>query len=1093
MAASTREVFLLLRARDEASRVLRGFSSELIRSSAVIQAAAMRSRSVELQREVTARRQEVAVLAAAVADKIAEAAATAKRLADVKAAGASVALMDTLRKKELALKKEAAEINNRIRVMDKEVSAMVAEIRMLDRQSSELERSHRLQRQLAQAINSTSASVTTLGVGLAGVGVAASYFFVQAFKAFQEYERQVALTRTQIDGFTASLEQVSAIGLKIANEVPVAFEQIQPALFDIFSSTSANLRQSEILLEGFARAAVAGQTDIQTAARGTIAIMNGLHVPFEDVNKVLDVQFELVRKGVGTYAEFAAVFGRVIPAANRSQQTFETVAAMLAFMTRNGQSAAQAATSAARALELFTHPGAVKNLEKMGIKVRDLQGNYLPLVDILKQLRAEMNKLPQADRVGAMVEAFKGSGFNIQARRFLEQVVLGKGELENFEDLLKSMGNAAGVMGDKYGEMADTAAAKTQLLANRWEILKIAMGEAVAPVLLKIIELLSGVLNWFNNLDPATKRMITNIALFATGLALVSGALLIFVGTLAGVVAAVVAAGTTLLIIAGTVAALGIAFAGLTTAIALAWKKSEGFRGLVRDTVQDVKDLYGEIKTLGDRLKRAFDAETWPALQRLNDLLREEVMPAVQQFRQEVVDAVLPKVTEALRIIGDIGERTLKVIGETIDTYLVPILQQLSDWWGKNKDELMPFIVVLGQMLKWLLIIAAVLGGSGIVGALSVAVAGFLGLANMIMFLVEVFKTSKVIVMGLVALLIGAGMAIAKSVSSTWGKYTQMVRESFNALGEWFKGALGAVVGFLSVVWEGFWAAFGEPIKAAWELVKAVLDAAVTVVQIPIKLLLGVIGFLWDTFWILFVAPVIRAWDYVTNTVGAGTGKAKQLIDQLVEAAKAVWNVFWALLIGPVKSAWDMITAAVARGANAVWSTLKSWRDNILSVITSIKDFFVNLGVDMVRLGANIIQGLIDGITSKIKALTDKVKEITQKIKDFLPSSPAKVGPLSGAGSPFKSGQAISDMLAAGMLYQTDAIRNASLRVAAATIPSPDFLAGQSVLTPVELGNRTQGPLTPMRSNYVTVNVYTNEIDPRSTAAELGYELEGQL
>ena len=65
----------------------------------------------------------------------------------------------------------------------------------------------------------------------------------------------------------------------------------------------------------------------------------------------------------------------------------------------------------------------------------------------------------------------------------------------------------------------------------------------------------------------------------------------------------------------------------------------------------------------------------------------------------------------------------------------------------------------------------------------------------------------------------------------------------------------------------------------------------------------------------------------------------------------------------------------------------KIWED-VKTIFKTTVDFWYDAG-------ANIIQSLIDGIESKVSSLTNIMQSITQGIRDFLPFSPAKVGPLS--------------------------------------------------------------------------------------------------
>lgn len=753
MASSTREVFLLLKARDEASRVLRGFTSEVARSGNAMRAAALRAEAAARSAEVVARRQHSSQMAQQIAERQLRAAAIDRAMATARASGASGAHLRTMRLTSAGLRDEARDIATVSRAYDKETAAIVSTIRAMDREASELERADRDTRRFAGALQSAGMGLGTVAVGFFAVAAASGYFFYDSFKDWQEYQRQVALTRTQVDGFKASMSDLSDIGTRVANDIAVPFEQIQPALFDIFSSTSANLKQSEILLTGFAKAAVAGQTDIQTAARGTIAIMNAYNIPFENVDKILDIQFELVRKGVGTYAEFAKIFGRVVPSATRAGQSFQTVAAMLAYMTRNGQSAAMSSTSAARALDAFSNPKSVKKLEKLGVKMRDVKGNLLPLVDVLEQFRDKLMKLPTKERVGAILDVFKGAGGTIQARRFIEQILLRPGELEDFKSMLKSMENASGTMNDAYGQMADTAASKTQLMANKWQVFKIAVGEAAAPTIMRIIDALSRLLDMFNKLDPKTKNMIITTAMVGTALLVVVGIVLGFVAALLIVVGAIAAASAEMLIAIGAIAALGVAIAGIGIALNDVYHSSKPFRDAISKMRQQSEEFWAKVKPIWDELAKTFDEKVMPALTRLRDFFINEILPAFMEFRNEVWDRVAPKIIEALRIIGDMAKWALEQIGPTIDGVIIPALKFLAEWWKNNKKELMPWIEILAQVLKYLLIIAAVIIGVLAAAIIGPLIAAVLAIVGAFMLFVEVIKLTNRLISGLVGII----------------------------------------------------------------------------------------------------------------------------------------------------------------------------------------------------------------------------------------------------------------------------------------------------------------------------------------------------
>jgi hypothetical protein len=90
-----------------------------------------------------------------------------------------------------------------------------------------------------------------------------------------------------------------------------------------------------------------------------------------------------------------------------------------------------------------------------------------------------------------------------------------------------------------------------------------------------------------------------------------------------------------------------------------------------------------------------------------------------------------------------------------------------------------------------------------------------------------------------------------------------------------------------------------------------------------------------------------------------------------------------------------------------------------------ISDAFGNVIGTLYNAGRNLIQGLINGILSMLGPVGNAMSWIAQKIQDYIPHSPAKEGPLSGAGDPMKGGQEIGDRLAAGIAMSGPSIDNA--------------------------------------------------------------------
>src|SRR5882757_1241697 len=204
-------------------------------------------------------------------------------------------------------------------------------------------------------------ALVAVGAGMAVVGGIGVSAFNKMTNEAIKYNQAVSLTSTQVDKAKVSFKDLSDMGLRVARTVPVAFDDIQKSLYDIFSSLDTNGPGAEKILKAIAQASVGGATDMATAGRALIAVLNAYKMPAEQVTHVSDVLFQLVRKGVGTYSQFTEVIGRAVPSALKAGQSIESLSGMMAFLTRNGLSAAMASASASRALDALSKPTAIKN------------------------------------------------------------------------------------------------------------------------------------------------------------------------------------------------------------------------------------------------------------------------------------------------------------------------------------------------------------------------------------------------------------------------------------------------------------------------------------------------------------------------------------------------------------------------------------------------------------------------------------------------------------------------------------------------------------------------------------------------------------
>ena len=329
-----------------------------------------------------------------------------------------------------------------------------------------------------------SSTIARVGGALTALGSAMTFAGVQGVKSLggmakeaADFRQQAVIAFTQVDNVAnASIKSIEDSTKRIARTIPTTIEDIQGTFYDLFSTIDVStMKEAEGIVREIAKAAVAGQAPMENIGRSTIAWMNALgeKATLDRTNQLLRIQFELVRKGAGTYEDFASSVGRGIPAYVNAEQSVESFSGALAFLTRNGLNAAAATTSTARSIELIFSKKGSEGLNKLGISLVDTEGNARSVVDILEDLVPHFRELDAEGRVKLFHETF-GQG-RIQARRFFNYVIP---NFEEYKSLVQDMQYASeGALGFTKKALADMGIGSVEALRSAFDNLASLMEE----------------------------------------------------------------------------------------------------------------------------------------------------------------------------------------------------------------------------------------------------------------------------------------------------------------------------------------------------------------------------------------------------------------------------------------------------------------------------------------------------------------------------------------------------------------------------------------------------------------------------------------
>ena len=157
-------------------------------------------------------------------------------------------------------------------------------------------------------------------------------------------------------------------------------------------------------------------------------------------------------------------------------------------------------------------------MDKYGFTMVDTNGNTLPLIDVLTQLREKFGGLDETQQ--AQIATTLAGKY--QMSKFLALI---NGGDEDFNNLAEAIYNCDGMTAQMRKTMEDTADGSVKELLSKLEEMAIQIGEKLLPHFVKIVEKIGNAVDWFNNLDDSTQDLIINIGLLGVGLSPVSGLL----------------------------------------------------------------------------------------------------------------------------------------------------------------------------------------------------------------------------------------------------------------------------------------------------------------------------------------------------------------------------------------------------------------------------------------------------------------------------------------------------------------------------------------------------------------------------------------
>lgn len=269
------------------------------------------------------------------------------------------------------------------------------------------------------------------------------------------------------------------------------------------------------------------------------------------------------------------------------------------------------------------------------------------------------------------------------------------------------------------------------------------------------------------------------------------------------------------------------------------------------------------------------------------------------------------------------------------------------------------------------------------------------------------------------ALIVTAIIAFAAAIVYLWNTnegFRNAVIAAWTAIQAFMQPIISAISSFVQSVFGSllsWWQENQELIlstaKMVWATIQVVFSTAMAVIQGVVSVALTAIRAWWDTWGSAVMALVKVAWAAIKatfqSTLSTIQAVVKLVMNQIQTVIKTVMGVIQGVIkviTGAIKGDWSQVWNGIKQITSSILNGIKDTFSNVLSAaasivsgkIDAIKGFFKSIGdINLVDIGKNIIQGLINGVSSMIGAVGKAIGNVVNTIKD-------KVTGLLGIHSP---------------------------------------------------------------------------------------------
>ena len=414
--------------------------------------------------------------------------------------------------------------------------------------------------------------------------------------------------------------------------------------------------------------AAAGGMELATASDMVTDAMSALGMETSDADVMVDQMAKTASSTNTSVEQLGEGILKIGATARNVKGGTAELNTALGILANNGIKGAEGGThlrNVILSLQQGCEDGAIA-VGDMSVQVYDAEGNMRSLNDILGDMNTAMDGMTAAEKNDIISKIFNKTDL-----ASVNALLANTGD--TWDDLQNSITNSAGAAQQMADTQLDNLQGQLTLLKSALEGLAISIGQILMPYIKSIVSHIQSFVDWLNNLDERTQKIIVTVALVVAAIGpvlIIVGKVISSVGTIMTIIPKIVSLmGTVKTAMAGLNATMAANPIGLIiTAIGLLvaafiylWNNCEGFREFWINLWEKVKEI---AITVWNAIKDFF-VSVWEAISGTFTT----VVTAIRNFLSSAWEGIKNTVTTVMNAIHTVIStvwNAIKTVFETV-------------------------------------------------------------------------------------------------------------------------------------------------------------------------------------------------------------------------------------------------------------------------------------------------------------------------------------------------------------------------------------------------------------------------------------------